>query len=127
MIYIKSSSTRRWAVNALALTIVAPFVRFVAYAQDAGARMFDVAIEDGKLVGGAMSLRVTEGDAVTFRLTSNAPIELHLHGYDIETEVGPDAPARLSFEAFATGRFPVTVHGTDHQESTLLYIEVYPR
>ena len=127
MIYIKSSSTRRWAVNALALTFAAPFVRFVAYAQDAEAKMFDVAIEDGKLVGGAKSLRVTEGDAVTLRLTSDAPVELHLHGYDITQAVAPGEAANMSFEAFATGRFPVSVHGADHGESTLIYIEVYPR
>jgi FtsP/CotA-like multicopper oxidase with cupredoxin domain len=33
---------------------------------------------------------VTEGDRVTLRLTSDAPVELHLHGYDLEAEVSPD-------------------------------------
>ena len=127
MTYIHVSSTRRWAINAFALTFAAPFVRFLAYAQDAGAERFDIAIEGGRLVGGAKSLRVTEGDHVTLRLISDSAIEVHLHGYDIEQAVAPGEVAIMSFEAFATGRFPVSVHGVDHGESTLIYIEVYPR
>ena len=64
---------------------------------------------------------------MTLRLTSETAIEVHLHGYDIEAAVVPGAVTTMSFEAFATGRFPVSVHSHDHGESTLMYIEVYPR
>lgn len=89
--------------------------------------IIDVAVEGGKLVGDDKSVRVTEGDAVTVRLMSDTAIEVHLHGYDIEAAVVPGAVTELTFEAFATGRFPVSVHSHDHGESTLMYIEVYPR
>ena len=35
----------------------------------------------------------------------------------------------LQFDAYATGRFPLEVHGLDHSdhEAPLLVLEVYPR
>lgn len=98
-----------------------------AYAQSAEEKAFDLTIEGGQVVGGTKSVRVTEGDKVTLNIISDAAIEVHLHGYDFEGEVTPGVPARMSFEAFATGRFPVSVHGADQHESTLFYLEVYPR
>jgi len=35
----------------------------------------------------------------------------HLHGYDIEKAVKPGGVAEFSFEAYATDRFPINVHG----------------
>ena len=57
---------------------------------------------------------------------------MHLHGYDLELSLAPDAPTEMNFEAFATGRFPVTSHGFgghghDDEEVVLLYLEVHPR
>lgn len=55
---------------------------------------------------------VTEGDAVTLRVTSNEPVEVHLHGYDIEEEVLPGEATELRFEADLTGRFEIEDHET---------------
>ena len=78
-------------------------------------------------------IRVKQGDAVRLRWTSDRPIVLHLHGYDIETKVEPGAVAEMAFTARATGSFPVEEHtpdargGHSHGEAPLVRIEVRPR
>jgi hypothetical protein len=74
--------------------------------------------------GGTMSpeeISVSEGDRVKLRITSDGPLELHLHGYDIEREVEPDEPAELSFEANLTGRFEIEAEET-HEELGVLVV-----
>ena len=85
-------------------------------------RDYDVAIE-----GGAMEpaeINAEEGDFVTLRLTSESPVEVHVHGYDVEGDVLPGEETELSFEADATGRFEIEDHETEAQLGTLL---VQPR
>jgi len=52
---------------------------------------------------------------------------LHLHGYDLETTVTPQSPARMAFTASLAGRFPVSehTHGKGHHRA-VLYLEVHP-
>ena len=64
-------------------------------------RAYDVAIEDGTM--GPAEINVEEGDQVTLRLTSDHPLEIHLHGYNLEVEVLPGEETVLSFEEI-TGR-----------------------
>ena len=63
---------------------------------------------------------VTEGDRVVLQITSDSPLEVHLHGYDLEREVEPGEPARLSFEADLTGRFEIENHETEKELGTLV-------
>jgi hypothetical protein len=92
-------------------------------------QVFELHIEGGALAGGPRTLRVTEGDRVRLRWTADAPTVLHLHGYDLEREVAPGRMAEFGFDAYATGRFPVEVHGSDHSghAAPLVFLEVYPR
>lgn len=85
-------------------------------------RVFDVAIENGAMSPAEVS--VEEGDQVTLRLTSDSPVEVHLHGYDLEEEVLPGEETVLSFEAEITGRFEIEDHET---EATLGALLVQPR
>ena len=81
-------------------------------------RVFDLRIS-----GEAMKpsdITVTEGDRVVLRITADSPLELHVHGYDIEREVEPGEPARLSFEADLTGRFALENHETEEELGTLV-------
>ena len=52
-------------------------------------------------------ISVDEGDAATLRITSDEPLEFHLHGYDLEADVEQDEPAELTFDATITGRFDI--------------------
>ena len=94
---------------------------------------FDLKIEQGKVTQNLRLLRVKQGDAVKLRWTSDRPIILHLHGYEIETKVVPGAVSEMTFDARATGRFPIEEHkpaakgGHSHGEAPLVRIEVRPR
>lgn len=92
-------------------------------------KIVDIEIKSGKVVG-KKSVRVVKGDAVTLRWRSDQPLELHLHGYDVKTTVGPAAPAEMRIRARATGRFPVEIHGQrdsgGHGHRTIFHLEVYP-
>ena len=94
---------------------------------------FDLRIEKGRVAQSMRLIRVRQGDAVKLRWTTDRPIILHLHGYDIETKVEPGGPAEMAFTARATGRFGIEEHkpsakgGHSHGEAPLVRIEVYPR
>jgi hypothetical protein len=77
--------------------------------------------------GNSMSpaeVSVTEGEQVNLQITSDRPIEFHLHGYDLEEEVEPGQPGELSFDATMTGQFPIEDHNTEAELGILL---VQPR
>jgi hypothetical protein len=61
-----------------------------------------------------------EGDQVMLRLTSDNPVEVHLHWYDLEEEVLPAEEPMLSFEAEITGRFEIEDHETETALGALL-------
>ena len=63
---------------------------------------------------------VTEGNHVNLQISSDHPIELHLHGYDLEKEVAPGEPAELAFDATITGRFAIEDHNTETELGVLL-------
>jgi len=95
---------------------------------------FDIRIEGGRVHDTMQLIRVHEGDTVKLRWTSDRPLTLHLHGYDIEKRVDPNVTTELNFTAYATGRFPIEIHGSGsgagggaHQGSPMAVIEVYPR
>jgi FtsP/CotA-like multicopper oxidase with cupredoxin domain len=103
-------------------------------ARQAAQRSYELRIEKGKLAPGAKSLRAIEGEQVALRWVSDEPTTLHLHGYDVELVLVPGTPGAMTFQAYATGRFPITVHGhghadkpAAHKEKTLVYLEVHPR
>jgi FtsP/CotA-like multicopper oxidase with cupredoxin domain len=88
-------------------------------------QVFELALANGRLAGAPGTLRVKRGDTVELRWSSDRPISLHLHGYDIEAKVSPRSPAVMSFKAALAGRFPVSEHAGGH-ERAVLYLEVHP-
>jgi hypothetical protein len=88
-----------------------------------------ITIHNRKVVRDNNVIRITQGEEVELFWTSDETANLHLHGYDIEFKVTPDAPTPITFTAHATGRFPITSHGfgNQHGHNTLLYLEVYPK
>lgn len=98
----------------------------ISCAAVAAAQNFAVEIAGGKAKG-ADTLKVRKGDQVQVRFTSDQPIVLHLHGYDVQTKVAPPAPAVLNFKADLAGRFPVHEHrhGPGNHRA-VMFIEVHP-
>jgi hypothetical protein len=76
-------------------------------------RVFELEIQDQALVQGETVLRVNKDDTVTIVVASDEHVSFHLHGYDIEKEAEPGAPATLAFTANATGSFPFTIHSVE--------------
>ena len=116
----------KWALVLLLITAGAPAL--------AAELTFDIKIEGGRVPNTMRLIRVDEGDVVRLRWTSDQPLVLHLHGYDIEKPILAGAVTELTFTAYATGRFPIHVHahgagagGHAHEDATLATIEVYPR
>jgi hypothetical protein len=93
----------------------------------AGEKPFDVALIDGKPRADQRTLRVAKGDEVVLHWSSDRPIVLHLHGYDVETKVAERGEATMRFTAGIAGRFPVSEHGrgAGHHRA-VLYLEVLP-
>lgn len=122
---------RRTLLAWLATSSICPSALIqAATAQEAQQQVIEVGIENRRAVAPGGVIRITEGDVVELIWTSDEAAELHLHGYDLEFDVRPGEPASIVFEAYATGRFPITSHGWGeggHSHDALTYLEVYPR
>ncbi len=70
----------------------------------------EIEIRDGEIVGGAEEIEVERGERVEFEVTSDAPDEIHVHGYELTKQVGPGDPARFSFPADLEGIYEVEAH-----------------
>jgi hypothetical protein len=85
-------------------------------------KTFDLTIKGDTMSPNEIS--VSEGDRVRLRITSDEPLEFHLHGYDLAKDVGVGEPAELPFDATITGRFEMENEQTHEELGTLL---VQPR
>ena len=73
-------------------------------------KTFDLTIARGALPAEQRVLRVVKGDTVRLRVMSDAPGEIHLHGYRLETKLVPGVPGEIVFKAHATGRYRLEWH-----------------
>lgn len=85
-------------------------------------KTFDLTIKGATMTPNEIT--VGEGDRVRLRITSDAPFEFHLHGYDLAKEVEASEPAELPFDATITGRFEIENEQTHEELGALL---VQPR
>ena len=89
-------------------------------------------IENGHLPENMRLIRVKRNDVVKVEWTSDRPMIIHLHGYDIGKQVTPGTVTDMAFTARATGRFTVEPHlgreasGGHTHGNVLVTIEVYP-
>ena len=106
----------------------------ICYAADAPQKMFTLDITRGAVATPQRLLKVEKGDALKLRVTSDAPGELHLHGYRLSAKLAPGQAAEIAFTAYATGRYPFEWHaagesaGTkSHRGPPLATLEVQPK
>ena len=128
---MKISRPSLWWISLPILLFFFVPVSINADAEEEAVKRIELVISGRKVQREEKTIRVTQGESIELVWISDEPAELHLHGYDISFEVSPEAPANVTFEAHATGRFPITSHGFSgehgHGHEALLYIEVYPR
>jgi hypothetical protein len=79
---------------------------------------FDLALRQGTMTPDEVEVEV--GDHLRLRLTSEEPLQVHIHGYDLQRELAPGKPVTLSFEADLTGRFEIEDHESEELLGVLL-------
>lgn len=105
-----------------------------AFAADSAQKTFSLMISQGTLPAHQRVLRVEKDDMVRLRVASDAPGEVHLHGYRLEMKITPGTASEVSFKAHATGRYRIEWHTAgetskkgDHHGPPLARLEVRPK
>jgi len=117
-----------WFLVIVAVAFAAP-----CQAQTDRVGRFDLQIENGRLTDSRKMIAVQRYDRVEIHWRADRRTILHLHGYDIETTIGPDKSETMTFVARATGRFAIEIHPpagegkSSHHDTVLIYLEVHPR
>jgi hypothetical protein len=66
-----------------------------------------VTVVGGVPEGGVVRESTDKGDRVVVLVTSDVSDEVHVHGYDLMSDVAPGSPARIAFQATIPGRFEI--------------------
>jgi hypothetical protein len=98
-------------------------------------KSFEFSIVKGSVAAPQRSIKVDKGDALRLRISSDAPGELHLHGYRESVTLTAGKTTELALTAFATGRYPFEWHpagastagGSRHRGPPLATLEVRPK
>jgi hypothetical protein len=122
---------RQFLYSAVATIACSMLTAGLVHAEDV--RHFDLDLKAGELPRDQRTLRVKQDEAVELRWTSDRPLKLHLHGYDLELAVKPGEPAVMAFKAKIAGRFSLASVAeaekgrAAHQHGPrVLYLEVHP-
>ncbi len=67
-------------------------------------------IRGGALVSGPATIEVKRGAQVRLQVSTDAPDELHIHGYDKTAPLAPGAAATVEFTADIPGLFEIELH-----------------
>lgn len=86
-------------------------------------KVFDLVVQGRKLVSGPSTLSVKQGDSVVINITVDEDEELHLHGYDIHTDLEKGRQGSLSFVANTAGHFSYEL---EHSSTEIGALEVQP-
>ena len=80
-----------------------------------------MAIVNGSAQGGAQRVKIAKNSSVVIEVTADSSETIHIHGYDIESDVGPAQAATFSFNANVGGVFVVEIHRNNRK---ILELEV---
>jgi heme/copper-type cytochrome/quinol oxidase subunit 2 len=64
-------------------------------------------------------LRFEQGETIRFRVRSDVPEEIHVHGYDVTQAIAPGETTDVSFPAEITGIFEIELHNSGEQIAQL--------
>jgi len=76
----------------------------------AAGQRIEVTVTGGQVSGDTGRVPVPAGEHVILVVTSDAPDELHVHGYDLGADLVPGTPATVEFDATIPGVFEVELH-----------------
>ena len=72
---------------------------------------FTLDIEGGEPAGGPVSFEASEGEMIAINVTTDEPVEIHVHGPDLYEDV--DGEGTIMFEAPEPGSYEIETHGGD--------------
>lgn len=72
--------------------------------------VIEVSYAGGQVTGVDPRVNATLGEQVVLRFTSDVEEEIHVHGYDLYTDLAPGVPAEIAFTADIPGSFEVELH-----------------
>ena len=78
-----------------------------------------IRVSGGRPVGGVQAIEVKQGETARFRVRTETPQDVHVHGYDLTESSSANEPADFRFPADETGIFEVEIHGTHTQIAEL--------
>ncbi|HEX2016117.1 MAG TPA: hypothetical protein VGN69_05430 [Solirubrobacteraceae bacterium] len=78
-----------------------------------------VTVVHGQAQGAIAKLTYRHGQTVDLTVTSDAPEEIHIHGYDLHRSVAGGASVHFRFAAKTEGRFVVELERTGRQIAEL--------
>jgi len=90
--------------------------------EEPGIAEIEAEVEGGTLDGPTRAT-VGEGETVLISVRSDAADEVHVHGYDLTSDVAPGEPARIRFVADLPGLFEVELEDSGR---LLFQLEVTP-
>jgi hypothetical protein len=122
-------------ITVFQMLVASAFAIGCARAAELPEKTFELTIVRGTVPAPQRLLKVDKGDALKLRITSDAPGELHLHGYRLAAKPAPGHPVELKFTAYATGRYPFEWHAAGEASTTgahrrgppLATLEVQPK
>ena len=79
------------------------------------APLVTITVVGGRPEGGIARVTVDRGERVRLRVRSDIVDQVHLHGYDVEWDVGPGQARTVVVEATVPGRFELELHETGTQ------------
>lgn len=100
-----SNGTEPSSSGAAGGTAAAPATSAAARSQ-----RIEVQVAGGQVGGDVGRVPVRAGDPVTLAITADVADEVHVHGYDLTTELVPGERAELTFDATIPGVFEVELH-----------------
>ena len=99
-------------IRTLALTVA---LLLVATAFVAESTRIELTLTGGELPRDARVIRVRQGDDVTVRWTTDRPLTIHLHGYDIKRNLKAGGHVTFVFKATSEGVFEAELEETSTQ------------
>jgi hypothetical protein len=78
-----------------------------------------IRVKGGEPVGGVEKIELEKGDRAMIDVNADAADHAHLHGYDIEKDVGPGTTAKFRFKADIEGVFELELHDSGGQIAEL--------
>ena len=82
----------------------------VAPSPSPSAQVIEATYAGGEITGVDSRVAVTLGSDVVLRFTSDVVEEIHVHGYDLYTDLVPGQPAEIVFTADKPGVYEVELH-----------------